>query len=58
MTNISSTTFRANIDVQATSWLKVGTNTFFSVLDYSGESPNMNALIRMPAVVTPKDAGG
>ena len=52
------TTFRANIDVQATSWLKVGTNTFFSVLDYSGESPNMNALIRMPAVVTPKDADG
>lgn len=49
------TTFRANIDVQTTSWLKIGTNTFFSVLDYSGKSPNMDALIRMPSVTAPKD---
>lgn len=51
-------TFRANVDVQLNSWLKVGTNTMLSFNDYSGDAPNISSLLRMPAVVTPKDDQG
>lgn len=52
------TTFRMNMDVQATSWLKIGTNTFLSFLDFSGDSPSMGSIARMPPVVAPKDENG
>lgn len=52
------TTFRSNIDVTLNSWLKIGTNTMLSFNDYSGDSPDIGALSRMPSVVGPKDEDG
>lgn len=52
------TTFRTNIDVQVAPWLKVGTNTFLSFLNYSGECPTMATIARMPSVVKATDENG
>ena len=52
------TTFRTNVDVRIAPWLKVGTNTFISFLDYSGECPNINSIVRMPSVVMPQNDEG
>lgn len=51
-------TLRANVDVTLTSWLKIGTNTMLSFNDYSGETPTVAGLARMPSVVGPKDENG
>lgn len=50
--------FRTNVDVRIMPWLKVGTNTFISYLDYSGESPLVNSVVRMPQVSKPRDENG
>ena len=51
-------TLRANVDVTLNSWLKLGTNTMLSFNDYSGETPTVAGLARMPSVVGPKDEDG
>lgn len=51
-------TFRANIDITINSWLKAGTSTFLSFVDFSGECPTLGNVTVMPPVVTPKDADG
>lgn len=56
--NFKRTSFRTNVDVKLTSWLKVGTNTFISYTDYSGESPLLGSLMKMPNVVAPMDEDG
>lgn len=56
--NFKRTSFRTNVDVKLTPWLKVGTNTFISYMDYSGESPQLASLMKMPNIVAPKDADG
>lgn len=52
------TTFRANVDVQITDWLKIGTNTFAAFSDYSGVCPNISSIYLTPAIVGPKDEDG
>ena len=46
-------TIRINMDVNVTDWLKIGTNTFLSFLDYSGESPDIGKILLMNPVVSP-----
>lgn len=46
------------MDVRIAPWLKVGTNTFISFLNYSGECPNINSIVRMPSVVMPQNDEG
>ena len=52
------TTLRVNLDVNVTDWLKVGTNTFLSFLDFSGEAPTLSNIMNMNPVITPKDENG
>ncbi len=51
-------TGRVNLDIQITDWLKIGTNTFGSFSDFSGESPTLGTIARMSPLVTPRDANG
>ena len=41
--------FRVNLDAKITDWLNIGTQTFFTVSDYSGQSANYDP--------TPRDGG-
>ncbi len=50
--------FRANIDMDITDWLTIGTNTFLTFADFSGATPTMENLRKMAAVVNPKDDEG
>lgn len=52
------TTLRTNFDVQITPWLKVGNNTFLAFSDYSGESPTIGTLMRIPTVAACRDTEG
>ncbi len=51
-------TGRVNLDLEITNWLKVGTNSFASFSDFSGESPSLGNLARMSPLVQPRDADG
>lgn len=54
----SRNTLRANVDVNVTDWLKVGTNLSVAFLDYSGESPSIGSLKETNPVVSPYDKDG
>ena len=49
---------RVNLNVNLTDWLKVGTQSFFSVGDLSGVANNFESLITIPAVVSPYEEDG
>ena len=51
-------TGRINFSNQITNWLKIGTQSFGSFSDYSGDSPNLNTIIEMPPVVKPYNENG
>jgi TonB-linked SusC/RagA family outer membrane protein len=41
---------RMNLDTKITSWLKLGTQSFFSLSDYSGVAPSLANVIKMPPI--------
>lgn len=49
---------RANVDSKVTSWLKVGTQAFFSYNDMSGSAPNYARISRLSALTSPYDENG
>jgi TonB-linked SusC/RagA family outer membrane protein len=48
---------RLNLDTKITDWLKVGTQTFFTLSDYSGISPSVSDVVGLPPVVAVTDPG-
>jgi len=50
--------FRVNVDTDVSSWLKVGTQTFFSSNDMSGNCADYGVITRLSALSTPYDADG
>ncbi|MDR3309351.1 MAG: TonB-dependent receptor [Tannerella sp.] len=47
---------RVNLDTKITDWLKVGTQSFFTLSDYSGISPSVGDAVGLPPIVPVKDA--
>lgn len=44
---------RVNLDSRVTDWLKVGTNSYFTLSDYSGYSISFSDLFSIPALISP-----
>ncbi|MGV8137020.1 MAG: TonB-dependent receptor [Mangrovibacterium sp.] len=49
---------RLNLDSKITNWLKIGTQTLFTLSDYSGVSPTISNVIELPPVVPVTNEGG
>lgn len=49
---------RVNMDTKITHFLKVGVQSFFTVSDYSGQSPDLATVVGLPPVVSPTDEKG
>lgn len=49
---------RVNLETQATSWCKIGVQTFGSFTDYSGSEPSLSGIVRHSPLLVPYDAGG
>lgn len=49
---------RANLEIDVTDWLKVGTQAFATFNDYSGAEPTLSDIIRQPPLVEPFDENG
>lgn len=49
---------RVNVDVKVTNWLKVGMQSFFTVSDYSGKSPNLTTVMELPPLAPVMDEEG
>lgn len=49
---------RANMDVNVTKWLKIGMQSFFTVSDYSGQSPNLTTVMELPPLAAAVDENG
>ena len=49
---------RINMDTKITSFLKVGVQSFFTVSDYSGESPDLSTVVGLPPIVAATDENG
>ncbi len=51
-------TVRINLETQVTDWLKIGTQSFGSFSDYSGEAPNLTQLAQAGPLRMPYDSDG
>ncbi|RYE22932.1 MAG: SusC/RagA family TonB-linked outer membrane protein, partial [Sphingobacteriaceae bacterium] len=49
---------RVNLESQATSWLKLGIQSFGSFVNKDGAEPNLSNLVRLSPLVVPYDASG
>lgn len=49
---------RVNLDTEITKWLKVGTQSFFTLSDFSGVAPSFSNVIGMPVFVSPYKEDG
>lgn len=49
---------RANMDLKVTGWLKVGMQSFFTVSDYSGQSPTLKSVMELPPLAAVTDSDG
>lgn len=50
--------FRVNLETKITNWLKVGTQSFFSLSDTSGQTATMEDIGRMQPLIASHDADG
>jgi TonB-linked SusC/RagA family outer membrane protein len=50
--------FRINLDVDVAKWLKIGTQSYYSINDYSGVSPSFSSMNQLPALISPYNADG
>ena len=44
---------RINLEAKVTDWFKVGTQSFFTINDFSGSNPTFSSLISIPSLVSP-----
>ncbi|MBN2166180.1 MAG: SusC/RagA family TonB-linked outer membrane protein, partial [Marinilabiliaceae bacterium] len=56
--NYKRYSFRINLDTKVTDWLKLGTQTYYNISDYSGTNTTFGALCQIPAQITPYNADG
>lgn len=49
---------RLNLDTKITNWLKVGMQSFFTLSDYSGISPDISTCMGLPPLCRPYDENG
>lgn len=56
--NYQRHSLRLNLDSKLTDWMKLGVQSFLSLNDYSGVSPNISDAIRMPPQINYKDEEG
>ena len=49
---------RVNVDAKIANWISVGTQSFFTSSDLSGDNPAFNAIIRLSALSSPWDSEG
>lgn len=49
---------RLNLDTKITNWLKVGMQSFFTLSDYSGISPDITTCMGLPPLTKPYDENG
>ncbi len=49
---------RINLDANVTNWLKIGTQSFFTINDLSGNNTSFGSLIQLPALVSPYNSDG
>ena len=50
--------FRINLDTKVTNWMKVGVQSFLGISDYSGVSPSLGDVLRLPPQIAYQDAAG
>jgi TonB-linked SusC/RagA family outer membrane protein len=50
--------FRVNLDLKITDWLKVGTQSYYNISDFSGANVGFASLGQIPAIVSPYDENG
>lgn len=53
--NFQRNSLRLNLDTKLTDWMKIGVQSFLSLNDYSGVSPSLGDIIRMPPQIKYKD---
>lgn len=56
--NYKRITTRMNVDTKVYDWLSIGTNTFGSFSNFSGQSPNLSSLPVMMPIAQPKNDKG
>ncbi len=49
---------RVNLDTKITDFLKVGVQSFFTISDYSGQSPDLGTVTGLPPIVAVTDENG
>jgi TonB-linked SusC/RagA family outer membrane protein len=49
---------RINLDMDVTNWLTVGTQSAFTMSDYSGTTPTLSNVIGLPPIVAVRDSEG
>ena len=49
--NYKRYSFRVNLDMKITDWLKVGTQSYYNISDFSGESVGFGTLGSVPAII-------
>lgn len=50
--------FRINLETKLVSWFKMGLQSFFTINDYSGASPSIGDVVRLPPQVPYADVNG
>jgi len=50
--------FRINLDTDITNWLKIGTQSYYNISDFSGANVSFSSLGQVPAIISPYDADG
>lgn len=50
--------FRINLETNITDWFKLGTQSYYNISDFSGNSPSFSNLLQIPALVTPYNEDG
>ncbi|MDR3132715.1 MAG: SusC/RagA family TonB-linked outer membrane protein [Prevotellaceae bacterium] len=56
--NYKRYSFRVNLDLKVTDWLKVGTQSYYNISDFSGSNIGFSGLGQVPALVSPYNADG
>jgi len=50
--------FRINLDMKITDWLKAGTQSYYNISDFSGSNVGFSSLGQVPSIVTPYNEDG
>jgi TonB-linked SusC/RagA family outer membrane protein len=50
--------FRVNLDMNVTNWMKVGTQSYYNISDFSGSNVGFSSLGQVPSLITPYNEDG